>query len=173
VPHWQLLLKTSASFGLLLSLALTVVMIVSFALAPEMWVGDYPPDVKARYGPMTPRSARLRPYVAFVFFLVVLVVPVVGLFTLQAQVASVPFLPALAFAGVTLLVFNLFDLLILDWLLFCTIRPRWLVLPGTEGMAGYRDYRFHLIGFIKGLGFCIVGGLIVSLVWLAIQGLTS
>ncbi len=31
-----------------------------------------------------------------------------------------------------------------------------MVLPGTEGMAGYRDYRFHFIGFLKGLGFCAV-----------------
>jgi hypothetical protein len=98
-------------------------------------------------------------------------VPVFGLFALKGRVATVSFLPALAFSGLALLVFNVFDLLILDWILFCTIRPRWLVLPGTEGMAGYGDYRFHFIGFLKGLGFVAVGALVISTLWVAIQWL--
>jgi len=59
--------------------------------------------------------------------------------------------------------------LVLDWLIFCTIQPRRIVLPGTEGMAGYRDYRFHFIGFLKGLSFCSVGGLFVAGVWWVMQ----
>jgi hypothetical protein len=66
-------------------------------------------------------------------------------------------------------VFNLFDLLVLDWLFFCTIQPRAMLLPGTEGMAGYRDYRFHFIGFLRGLGFCLVGGLVIAGLWLGVQ----
>jgi hypothetical protein len=48
-----------------------------------------------------------------------------------------------------------------------------MVLPGTEGMAGYRDYRFHFIGFLKGLGFCVVGGLVISVLWILVQALTA
>jgi hypothetical protein len=66
-------------------------------------------------------------------------------------------------------VFNIFDLLVLDWFFFCTVQPRLMVLPGTEGMPGYRDYRFHFIGFLKGLVFCAVGGLIIALLWLVVQ----
>ena len=41
------------------------------------------------------------------------------------------------------MIFNLVDLILLDWLLFTYIQPRFVVLPGTEGLAGYRDYWFH------------------------------
>lgn len=45
---------------------------------------------------------------------------------------------------------NVVDLLIFDWLIFCTITPKCFILPGTEGCKGYKDYKFHLIGFYKG-----------------------
>jgi hypothetical protein len=38
----------------------------------------------------------------------------------------------------------MFDLLVLDLLMFYTWTPKFLVLPGTEGMAGYKDFRPHL-----------------------------
>jgi hypothetical protein len=85
------------------------------------------------------------------------------------EVNSVSFLTALVFSAAVLLVFNIYDLLILDWLLFCTIQPRAMILPGTEGMAGYRDYRFHFTGFLKGLGFCLGGGLVIAVFWMVLQ----
>lgn len=170
---WQLVFYQALVCGLILSVSLTILMVVSGAIALDMWVGDYPPDVRQKYGPMSPRAARLRPFVAALLFLIVLVVPILGLFVLEAQVGPVPFFPAFVFCAVTLLVFNVYDLLILDWLFFCTIQPRAMVLPGTEGMAGYRDYRFHFIGFLKGLGFTLVGGLVVAIVWTGVQWLAS
>ena len=59
--------------------------------------------------------------------------------------------------------FNLVDLLVMDWLIVCTITPRFLVLPGTEGMAGYKDYRTHPRGFVIGSAVAIMGsGLIAA-----------
>ena len=168
---WHLLFYDALFYGLVLSLVLTILSIVSGAIALDMFVGDYPPDIQQKYGPMSPRAARIRPYVAALFFITALVVPIIGLFALQAEIPSVPFLPAWVFSGVALLVFNLFDLIILDWLFFCTIQPRSMVLPGTEGMAGYRDYSFHFIGFLKGLGFCAVGSLLIAGLWMAVQWL--
>ena len=170
---WHLLFYDALIYGLVLSLSLTILTVISGAIALDMFVGDYPPDIQQRYGPMSPRAARLRPYVAALLFTAVLVVPILGLFTLQADIEYVPFLPALAFSGSTLLVFNIFDLIILDWLFFCTIQPRSMVLPGTEGMAGYRDYRFHFIGFLKGLGFSAVGGLLIAGLWMVVQWLVT
>ena len=44
-----------------------------------------------------------------------------------------------------------------------TWRPRVIVLPGTEGLAGYGDYGFHFRGFLKGLVFCFAAGLLTAL----------
>jgi hypothetical protein len=41
-------------------------------------------------------------------------------------------------------------LLLLDWPLVA-IGSRFIVLPGTEGLAGYKDYGFHFRGFLIGI----------------------
>ena len=65
-----------------------------------------------------------------------------------------------------LTLFNLVVLLILDWLLFVTIQPRLVILPGTEGMAGYEDYAFHFYAFLKGVVASVLVSLIVAgVVW--------
>jgi hypothetical protein len=171
VPDWSLLIQNALLYGLGLSFALTAMMIVSGAVALDMFVSDYPPDIQEKYGPMSPRAARLRPYVAALFFITVIAIPILGLLALRAQAGNVSFIMAFVFSGVALLVFNIYDLIILDWLFFCTIQPRSMVLPGTEGMPGYRDYRFHFIGFLKGLGFCTAGALVIAVLWLVVQGL--
>ena len=163
------LIGRALTWGLGLSLVLVTIMITSGLVAPDMWVGDYPPDIREKYGPMSPRARRLRPYVAILVFAAFLGIPFVGLLHTGAILGELPFLPALVFSFLALLVFNVFDLLILDWLVFCSIQPSITVLPGTDGMAGYRDYRFHFIGFLKGLGFCAGGGLVIALAWTLVQ----
>lgn len=170
---WNILFYDALIYGLVLSVVLTILTVISGSIALDMFVDNYPPDIKQKYGPMSPRAARLLPFVAALLFLTILVVPILGLFALQAEVLSVPFLPAFVFSSITLLVFNIYDLLILDWIFFCTIQPRAMVLPGTEGMAGYRDYRFHFIGFLKGLGFSAVSGLLIAVLWTAVQWLIT
>jgi hypothetical protein len=166
---WNILFYDALIYGLVLSVVLTTLTVISGAIALDMFVDDYPPDIKQKYGPMSLRAARLRPFIAALLFITVLLVPIIGLFALQAKELSVPFLPALVFAGIVVLVFNVFDLLILDWLFFCTIQPRSMVLPGTEGMAGYRDYRFHFSGFLKGLRFNAIVGLLIAVLWTIVQ----
>jgi hypothetical protein len=64
-------------------------------------------------------------------------------------------------AGV-LFLFNLVDWLILDWLIICTITPSFVVLPGTEGMAGYKNYWMHFKGFLIGTVLSMLVGLIAT-----------
>jgi hypothetical protein len=55
-------------------------------------------------------------------------------------------------------VFNVVDWLILDWFMFCTLTPRLVVIPGSEGLAAYKDYGFHFRGFLHGRDrrkFCV------------------
>jgi len=170
---WNLLFYNGLIYGLVLSLILTILLVIGGAIALDMFVDNYPPEIRQKYGPMSPRAARLRPYIAPLLVIPFFVVPLAGLFSLRTDTGSINFLPALVFSAITLLVFNLFDLLILDWLLFCTIQPRSMVLPGTEGMAAYRDYRFHFTGFLKGLGFTAVASLMIAAVWTVIQWLTT
>jgi len=64
------------------------------------------------------------------------------------------------------LVINIYDLLIIDYLIFC--RKKQFRTVGTENMDNeYKDYFYHFKVFIRG----IVLGIIVSLVVAAIIGL--
>ena len=38
----------------------------------------------------------------------------------------------------------------MDWLLVCTVRPAWLIIPGTENCSSYGDYGHHFKGFLIG-----------------------
>jgi hypothetical protein len=63
---------------------------------------------------------------------------------------------------VVLVVFSAVDPLILERLVFVTLRPNIVVLPGTEGAEGYGDYGFHFRAFLKGLAGPLIGSLIVA-----------
>jgi len=53
---WGLVIKESVTIGVIMSAALTILIVVSLMINKEIWLQDYPPDVKARWG----RSARRR-----------------------------------------------------------------------------------------------------------------
>jgi hypothetical protein len=55
-------------------------------------------------------------------------------------------------------IFNLVDLLILDWLIVCWFKPRWVILPGTEHIVIPNPYLHHFKEFLMGtVGLVIVG----------------
>jgi hypothetical protein len=75
---------------------------------------------------------------------------------------DISFLPAFIHLAVMFTAFNVLDWLVLDWLIVVAIRPRFIILPGTEGMAGYSDYGFHFRGFLIGTAITLVTSLLVA-----------
>jgi hypothetical protein len=162
MPDLTLLLQHGVLYGAILS----VLMVLSFAgaayLNPEIWLPDYPPDIRERFGPMSAQAKRQRRLVGIPVFLVLMGVLVLSSIRL-AQIGSESVFFSVFFGTfVVLLVFNAVDLLILDWLVFVTLRPRIIVLPGTEGAEGYGDYGFHFRAFLKGLAGSLIGSFVVA-----------
>ena len=63
-----------------------------------------------------------------------------------------------------LFIFNLVDLLILDWLIVCWVKPHWVILPGTEHIAIPNPYVHHFKEFLMGtVGLGIIGLAIAAL----------
>ncbi len=75
---------------------------------------------------------------------------------------NLSFLAAFLNAYAIFTFFNLFDLLVLDYLVMIGLQPDFVVLPGTEGMASYHDYFFPFIGFLKGLGIGLIPSLLIA-----------
>lgn len=120
----------------------TVVLLASLAWGREAFRQDYPEDIQKRMS-VASRAEAVRGWVLGTGFLVSLLAVI--------TVSAVDFLgrgPAsLAEAyGITLLgmiAFVVIDLVVVDWLVICAWRPRWVVIPGTEDCAGWGDYAFH------------------------------
>jgi hypothetical protein len=135
-------------YGLAACVLLVVWLFLLGQTNPRIMLQDYPRDVQAAVPPKTAQERRQTVYWAIPLFLLFLGFPVAAALTAEAAGADILTIALCAF-GVGVVI-NLFDLLILDWLLFCTWTPHFVVLPGTEGMAGYKDYGQHFRGFLVG-----------------------
>ena len=143
--------------GLVLSAILFGLLLVILRANPEIMLSDYPPDIRARWGPMAARTKRQRVLVAGILFIVGLGVVAWSLKSLPALSSSnLSFKTAFAHFAVMFGTFNVLDCFVLDWALVYW-QPRFMVLPGTEGMAGYTDYWFHFRGFLIGIPIVLTG----------------
>jgi hypothetical protein len=134
-----------------LSVVLFALLLAVLRVNPEIMLNDYPPDIRAKWGPMTERTKRQRVLVAVIVFAVASVVVACSFRSLSIVAATdVTFAIAFAHFVVVFGTFNLLDWLALDCALV-RFQPRFIVLPGTQGMAGYKDYRFHFRGFLIGI----------------------
>lgn len=149
--------------GTVLSFLCSLLVLVSLYVNPRLWLQDYPKSIRGKAPAKTQAERRQSLLFGVPFLLLLFAVPVYSTLTLQWQNGgNVPFLALFASAFGVMFIFNLVDWLLLDWLIFCVITPRFVMIPGTEGMATYKDFAFHCRGFLIGTVFSAVGGLSVA-----------
>lgn len=149
--------------GSLLSLTLATLAGISAYINPEIWVHDYPPDIQEKFGPKSDKARRQTKLVAIPFFFLLIALTVRSNLKLKRENGGVlPFKMAFLNTYGQFLYFWLFDLVIMDWLVFVTLKPSIIVLPGTEGAAGYDDYAFHLKTALPALPATILPSLIIA-----------
>lgn len=140
-------------------------------LNAEILLNDYPPDIRAKYGPMSARSRQQAKWASLA--LVVLLGSIIVWALLQLRQASGGLTLVDTFV-VTLLIFqcwNLLDLVLLDWFILLTLRPRFMILPGTDDMAGYHDYRYHLRKFGSGIILMLLLSGVITILALGLEAL--
>lgn len=145
--------------GTILSLVVTLYIVLTAVINLRLWLKDYPPEIQAMVPPKTAAEKKLSLLFGIPLIAIFLGGLAVSTLVLRGQAPELPFTALFLNGFGVAMVFNLFDLLILDWLIFCALTPRFVVLPGTEGAAGYKNYYFHFVGFIKGTIFSAVAGL--------------
>jgi hypothetical protein len=156
--------------GLVLSFGLAAVILGSLYYNPRLWLQDNPPEIQARVAPMTPTEKRQQRLVGVLFLLVVIGVLFNSINRLHAENNGVPSLLTmfLHIYGI-LLIANLFDALILDYLLFTVIKPKFVIIPGSEDIydESVHSLRFHILNFFKGCIICaVLSGVIAGLIFL-------
>lgn len=135
--HWL-------GIGLPMILVPLVLLLLTLRWGRPAIASDYPEDIQAAMPPFT-RADRIGGRMLGPLFLLTLVGACV--YTTVTWLTADPSRGYLAAFGMALATFALFaglDLLVVDWLVICRWRPKWVVIPGTEDCAGWGDYGFHL-----------------------------
>jgi hypothetical protein len=104
--------------------------------------------------------------VGVLFLCIVVGVPLYSNAKLRRQNnGKLSFLAAFIHSALIFFYFAVWDLVVLDWLIFVTIQPDFILISGTEGLAGYKDYWFHFeVGFLGWAQWIsiLVGGLVMA-----------
>lgn len=149
--------------GLILSLLATLIIGVSIWINPRLWLQDYPKDIQALVPPKTEKEKKQTSLIGIPFLATLLLVPFLSTWMLkQANNGEISFPVLFANAFGVFWIGNLWDLLVVDWLIGCTFTPKFIIFPGTEGAAGYKDYAFHFRGFLIGTVISVIIGLVVA-----------
>ncbi len=147
--------------GAILALVLSFWLLLTLRLNPRIILHDYPAKIQEKVPPKIRVEKRLTYVFGIAFMLLLMLGTFFSTLSLKEQGNPQFWTLWLNAAGVAF-VFNVVDWLILDWLLFCTLTPQFMVIPGSEGMAEYKDYWFHFRGFIHGTLYSALGGLVIA-----------
>ncbi len=160
---WGLVIRESVTIGATLSAVLTILIVVSLMINKEIWLQDYPPDVKAKWGPISEKAKRQRILFVIPFFGVMIGAMIYTVIRLKVVLGAPPsFLAIFSSIVIVFAIFNLVDAFIIDWLILLVLWPGLGVLPGTEGMVGYKDARLWTVNLFKGFALAPIAGLLVA-----------
>jgi len=149
--------------GAMLSAAAMLLIFGSLRANPRIWLNDFPPDIRKAVPPKTDAEKRQSLAWGLPFLAILLGGPLVSTALLERQSGGCATFGALFLNGFGVaLFFNVVDLLIVDWLVLCRFTPHFLVIPGTEGNAGYKDYGHHFRGFIIGTAMSALLGTLTA-----------
>lgn len=152
-------------YGSIYALLFFAFLAVIVVRNPRMMLHDYPKEIQDIVPSKTEKEKKETETFFVPIRAVLLAYPFIVTFVL-AILNKWDFEKDFVFAWALMQFLNLFDLLIIDWLIFCLINPAIVVLTGTKDHKAYKDYFFHFVEFIKGF-------FILSLVALAMAGTIS
>ncbi len=158
--------------GFIYAVILGAIVTVSQLFNARLWLNCYPKAIQEVVPQRTKKEIKIKLLIGIPFMLVMLGYPAYSTLVLKNTV-GIGYNFWIGFINLIVIqnAFNLFDLFILDWLIFCTIKPKYLELEGTHGMKEYGDYVFHLKAAFKGFILSVIySGIVAALT--VVRGLT-
>jgi hypothetical protein len=164
IGGWERIMVWMVELVVLFAL-FTLAVVPKVVRNPLSMVHAYPPDIRRKAMELGLATASPETIPAKRAFAVVLIGVVFG-FVVHVVNGADRFLTGAGYTYILWAAANWYDALVIDCLWFCHSKKA--VIPGTEGMAGYKDYRFHIVGGLKGmlLGIpaALVAGVMVELI---------
>ena len=163
------LLQLGLIWGMIFGMVFSAAMLIIGCINAEMILNDYPPDIRAKYGAMSEATRKQANLMTLPLLATLGLVVALGLGQLREISGALTFVETLIVSTVIFQMWNLLDLVLLDWFLLMTLKPKFMILPGTEGLAGYRDYGFHFKKFLNGIVFTFILALVVTVIALGVE----
>lgn len=147
--------------GVIMSIVLSAMILGSLYYNSRLSLTEYPKDIQKVVFPKSIHEKKQTIYFNIAYNAILFGTPVVSTYILHKH-EKLLYVDAYLHTFGILMIFNVVDLFILDWLIFCWITPRFVVIPSTEGMKGYKNYKFHLRGAIVGTKFLAIVSLFLA-----------
>lgn len=155
--------------SLLYSGILGALIIGSLFWNVRLWIQDFPPELRATQAPLTPPEKRDRTVFVVIFMVAFFGLPLWLFSRFEQAQPGITFVTAYGYFFALLLAFNLFDAVVIDWLVVVVWKPTRLHVPGMDGLEHVlANPRMHLTNFAKGMVFTTVGAAILAGIGLVI-----
>lgn len=149
--------------GVILSILASFLLTGALLFNPRLFLQDYPRSIQSLVPAKTSKEKRQSLVVGIPFLLLLVIIPFLSTLSLMRHSGGeATFFQLFLNAFGVVFIFNLVDLILLDWLLFCTLTPKFMIIPGTEGSEAYKDYFLHFKASIIGTVLSIIAGLITA-----------
>jgi hypothetical protein len=134
-------------------------ILATLKLNPRYELKNYPYEIKKDVAPQS-REEKKR----FIMIAIPSLCAAAGyiIFSITYIYRPAVFWPMFMHVFLALTIWNAFDLIVFDWLIFCTVTPGFMILPGTKGHPAYKDYMFHFAGFLKGVVMAMAAATVLA-----------
>jgi hypothetical protein len=149
--------------GAVLSVVASTYLLVLLRFTPRMFLRHFPKQVRDIVPPRSDRERRMSILLGAPLGILFIGSVFASALRWRASVhRSLSFWELFAHVFGLFFLFNLVDLLILDWLIVCKFTPRWLIIPGTEHIVIPKEYLYHFKGFLIGTVISVIGGVAIA-----------
>ena len=149
--------------GLIWSVLWIIYVYILVTKFPWEMLHDYPEDIQKASTLPEPSTEQNKKARAFsILFSIVLFGILIIFGVLQYGGEKTSFLNLALFTFIIAMSWNVVDLIVMDWIIICKLTAKWVVIEGTEGCKGYKDYMYHFKGFLIGCVYSAIMALIIS-----------
>ena len=128
----------------------TVLLLITILKSPRLLLDYYPEEIRSQVLPKTKYEILKAKKYQRVFAVLYVMYPfVITCFNSLKQ--NWQFWETVFFSWRLMLFVSIYSLIIIDWLVFCTITPPFIVIPGSAGNKAYKNYNIPFFKFLRNL----------------------
>lgn len=146
--------------GLILAVLASLWVVGSLRYNPRLFLRHYPKEIREAAAPLTKSERATSKLVGLPFLALLVGLPIWSTLSFSTNHPEASFVDLLVHGFGVSMVFNLVDLLALDFLWLGVLRPRWAMIPNTEHVVFRFNYVDHLRGFVVGSVLALIIGIL-------------